>query len=172
MAETITVVQKAFITNTHWQVLITKHPLSTAAQSLWDLPGGHLKFGQSLRDSFVTKVQSETGLVVSTVSIPLNVTTYLDLIDRSVQVVRITYLCLAQGSLTDNLKNKYLWIDAADHSHYPFPDEGYTLSFQNYLSHSKLSSEEFLGPGMLSHTLIYLKTKSTSPFAMPDSPMD
>jgi ADP-ribose pyrophosphatase YjhB (NUDIX family) len=172
MSETFSVVQKAFITNSRWQVLITKHPLSTDAQALWDLPGGHLKFGQSLRDSFVSKVQSETGLTLSTVSIPLNVTTYLDLIDRSVQVIRITYLCIAQGSIADAQKNKFLWIDANDHNHYPFPDEGYTQAFQNYLSHSRLSSEEFLGPGILSHTLIYLKQRSTSPFPMPDSPLD
>jgi ADP-ribose pyrophosphatase YjhB (NUDIX family) len=170
MAETFSVIQKAFITNSHWQVLICKHPLSTDAQTLWDLPGGHLKFGQSLRDSLIAKVQSETGLEISTISIPLNVTTYLDLIDRSVQIVRITYLCIAQGELAEAQKSKFLWIDANDHSRYAFPDEGYTLGFQNYLSHSRLSSEEFLGPGILSHTLIYLKTRSASPFT--DAPID
>ncbi len=173
MAESFSIIQKAFIANSRWQVLITKHPLSSDAQTLWDLPGGHLRFGQSLRDSLISKVQSETGLTISTVSIPLNATTYLDLIDRSVQVVRITYLCVAQGNISEDKKNRFLWIDAADHPHYPFPDEGYGLAFQNYLSHSKLSSEEFLGAGILSHTLIYLKEKTVgSPFSVPPTPLD
>lgn len=163
MNDTITIVQKAFISNSKWQCLVTKHPLSQDGQALWDFPGGHLKFGQSLRDSLVEKVQAETGLTITTISVPLNVTTYLDLINRSVQVVRITYLCLAQGTVPESQKGQAFWIDANDHAHYPFPDEGYTLAFQNYLSHSKLSSEEFLGPGILSHTLIYLRRSPGSP---------
>jgi ADP-ribose pyrophosphatase YjhB (NUDIX family) len=162
MAESMTVIQKAFITNSRWQALISKHPLSQDGQALWDLPGGHLKFGQGLRDSLVGRVQTETGLTITTVSIPLNVTTYLDLIDRSVQVVRIIYLCLAEGTISEAQKDRLLWIDSADHAHYPFPDEGYTQAFQNYLSHSKLSSEEFLGHGILSHTLIYLRRQPST----------
>jgi ADP-ribose pyrophosphatase YjhB (NUDIX family) len=167
MADTITVVQKAFITNSKWQCLITKHPLSQDLQALWDLPGGHLKFGQGLRDSLIERVQTETGLIITTISIPLNITTYLDLINRSVQIVRITYLCLAQGAIAENQKGKLVWIDAAEHAHYPFPDEGYTLAFQSYLSHSRLSSEEFLGAGILSHTLIYLRHSTPSSTPLP-----
>ncbi len=167
MSNCISVTQKAFISNSHWQILLIKHPLSQPNHLLWDLPGDGLVFTQSLRQNLIKNVSDETGFAITTVSIPLNVTTFLDLTNRQTQVVRIIYLCLAQGSPKPNLD--FLWIDPAEYLHYTFPDEGYNRAFQNYLSHSKLASEEFLGQGILEHTSAYLRQQPTVP--LPPGPV-
>ena len=169
MAESISVVQKAFIANSHWQVLLVKNHLSEPSHTLWDLPGDGLDFSQSLRDNLVSTVLSETGLSLTTISIPLNVTTYLDLTNRYNQIVRIIYLCLAQGNPIPS--KEMVWIDPAQYLHYPFPDEGYAKAFQNYLSHSRLASEEFLGQGILEHTTEFLRQRPPTPFT-PPTPLD
>jgi ADP-ribose pyrophosphatase YjhB (NUDIX family) len=169
MSNLITVSQKAFIVSPHWQVLLIKHPLSEPGHTLWDLPGDGLQYAQSLRENLVKNVADETGYNLTTVSIPLNVTTFLDLANRSNQIVRIIYLCLAQGNPRQN--KEMVWIDPAQHSHYAFPDEGYAKAFINYLSHSKLASEEFLGQGILEHTTEYLRQKPPLPFN-PGNPLD
>lgn len=162
MSNTITVIQKAFISNAHWQILLTKHPLSEPGHTLWDFPGDGLEYAQSLRENLVKNVTEQTGFNITTISIPLNVTTFLDLANRSNQIVRIVYLCLAQGAPLQN--KQMIWIDPAQYNHYAFPDEGYNKAFQNYLSHSKLASEEFLGQGILEHTTEYLRQKPPLPF--------
>jgi ADP-ribose pyrophosphatase YjhB (NUDIX family) len=166
---TVTIVQKAFIVNSHWQILLVKHPLSEPAHPLWDLPGDGLHFGESLRENLVKNIIEDTGYTVTTVSIPLNVTTFLDLTNRTNQIVRIIYLCLAQGSPKQN--REMVWVDPSQHTHYNFPDEGYTQAFVNYLSHSKLASEEFLGQGILEHTTEYLRQKPPLPYPS-SNPMD
>jgi ADP-ribose pyrophosphatase YjhB (NUDIX family) len=162
MAETITIIQKALVTNSKWQALVLKHPLSQGSKSLWDLPGGKLNFSESLRESLAKSVFRETGLNLTTVSIPLNVTTYLDITNRSEQIIRIIYLCLSQGVLNQN--REMIWVDAVNFKQYDFPDEGYHQAFHNYLVHSRLSSEEFLGEGILEHTSNYLRQKKPSPY--------
>lgn len=158
------VVQKAFIINSKWHVLITRLPQTGSAPVLYDLPGGRLEHQEGLRGSLSERIMAQTGLTITTVSAPLNVTTFLDWVDRSVQVVRIIYLCLAQGQLTPGIPGtEYIWIEPAKHQLYPFPDEGYQQAFTNYLSHSELASSEFLGAGILTDTITYLRTKSTSP---------
>ena len=124
----------------------------------WDLPGGRLEHNQSLKQSLTEIVFRETNIHLTTVSIPLNLTSYLDLSDRDRQIVRITYLCVGEGKdespqHQDTLK----WITISDYQQYQFPDESYTQTFENYLSHSKLASIEFLGSGMLQDSLSYLK---------------
>ncbi|OGD10206.1 hypothetical protein A2397_03270 [Candidatus Amesbacteria bacterium RIFOXYB1_FULL_44_23] len=169
MSEHLSVSQKAFITNSRWQVLLVKNPLSDPSHIIWDLPGSDLNFSQSLRDNLVQTVLKETGLTITTVSIPLNVTTYLDLANRQNQVVRIIYLCLAQGSPVQS--KEMLWIDPAQFLHYPFPDEGYAKAFKNYLAHSRLASEEFLDRGILEHTTDYLRQKPPAPPFSPSIPL-
>jgi hypothetical protein len=169
VSQTISLSQKAFITNSHWQILLVKHPLSEISHPLWDFPGDSLDFSQSLRENLISEVTRQTGLVITTISIPLNVTTYLDLTNRSNQVVRIIYLCLAQGTPRPGLE--MIWVDPDQYKHYNFPDEGYSKAFQNYLSHSKLASEEFLGQGILENTSEFLRLKPPTPFS-PGSPQD
>jgi len=159
---TITVIQKAFIVNPHWHVLLTQNPLSEPSHQLYDLPGGRVAFAQSLRDSLVRYVQEQTGLTLTTISIPLNVITYLNITNRSEQVVRIIYLCLASGNPLPGTEP--VWIDSAHSDQYSFPDEGYHKAFKNYLSHSRMTSEEFLGTGILEHTIEFLRQKPQSPF--------
>lgn len=161
MPNTISVVQKAFITNLHWQVLLLKHPLSDDPKKIWDLPGDGLNHSDGLRANLVKNVLQSTGLTITTVSIPLNVTTFLDIADRNNQVVRIIYLCQANGTIRTSIETA--WIDPTQHSHFQFPDEGYHKAFVNYLSHSKLASEEFLDQGILEDTTRYLKSKPIIP---------
>ncbi|KKU63181.1 MAG: Dihydroneopterin triphosphate pyrophosphohydolase, partial [Candidatus Amesbacteria bacterium GW2011_GWC1_47_15] len=165
VAYTFTILQKAFITNPRWQVLIQKLPRQSGASSdLYDLPGGKLAYEESLRESLNSAVNMETGLILTTVSVPLNVTTYLDWIDRSQQIVRIIYLCISEGQLNPGDKTReYLWIDSSQYSQYLFPDEGYKKAFETYSTHSQLASSEFLGLGILSDTTQYLRSKKTTP---------
>lgn len=150
-----TIVQKAFIINPKWQVLIVKKGES---ENCWDLPGGTLQHSQSLKQSLSDIVHKQTGIILTTVSIPLNLTTYLDPADRNHQVVRITYLCVGEGEAVSlHHQDQLQWITVSDYQKFEFPDESYRQTFENYLSHSKLASIEFLGPGMLSDSLSYLK---------------
>jgi len=163
MAEgTIIVVQKAFIANAKGQVLLTKNNLSEPSHPIYDLPGGSVIFSQGLRDCLVDQIREQTGLILSTISIPLNVITFLNITNRTEQIVRIIYLCLATGDLAPG--RDFTLIEASHFEQYSFPDEGYAKAFRNYLSLSRLSSEEFLGPGILQHTLEYLRQQPQSPF--------
>jgi len=164
MAQSLSLQQFAFIVNPRWQVLILKHPTSDADRPLWDFPGGNLEHGVGLRDDLIAHVKNSTNLDLSTVSIPLNITTYLDWVDRTDQIVRIIYLCLARGDVTlQSPYTEFQWIDSAEYEHFSFPDEGFVQAFQNYGSHSSLSSEEFLGSGILTDTLRYLQFRNPSP---------
>jgi ADP-ribose pyrophosphatase YjhB (NUDIX family) len=159
---TITVIQKAFIASPKWQILLSKNSLSEPNKPLYDLPGGPIIFSRSLRESLVSQVQEQTGLSITTISIPLNITTYLNIANRTEQIVRIIYLCLATGNL---LPDRDLnWIESTHYEQYSFPDEGYQRAFKSYLSHSRLSSEEFLGSGILEHTTDFLRLQPQSPF--------
>ena len=153
------VIQKAFIINPKWQTLIMKRGESDIH---WDLPGGRLEHGQSLKQSLTEIVLHETNLRLTTVSIPLNLTSYLDPADRNHQIVRVTYLCVGEGKAeSPHHQDTLEWITISDYQKYQFPDESYAQTFENYLSHSKLASIEFLGSGMLEDSISYLK-QSTS----------
>jgi len=158
----ISVVQKAFIANPKWQALLTKNPLSEAMNPLYDLPGGPVSYSRGLRESLINHVLEQTGLTLTTISVPLNVITYLDIANRTQQIVRIIYLCLATGEPTPG--KDLIWVDSSHADQYAFPDEGYYKAFRSYQSHSRLSSEEFLGPGVLEHTMEYLRSQPQSPF--------
>lgn len=163
MAEgNIIVVQKAFIANSKGQVILTKNSLSEPTHPLYDLPGGPVNYSQGLRDSLIEHILEQTGLTLTTISIPLNVITYLNITNRSEQIVRIIYLSLATGNLAPG--KDFTLIESSHFEQYSFPDEGYTKAFRNYLSHSRLSSEEFLGAGILEHTLEFLRQQPQSPF--------
>src|SRR3972149_11190210 len=109
----IIVVQKAFIANAKSQVLLTKNPLSEDSHPLYDLPGGPVVFSKSLRDSLINQVREQIGLTLTIISIPLNIITFLNITNRSEQVVRIIYLCLATGDLASG--RDFTLIDS---SHY------------------------------------------------------
>jgi len=129
----------------------------------WDLPGGRLEHGQALKQSLSDSVQHETGIHLTTVSIPLNLTSYLDPTDRNHQVVRISYLCVGEGQAeSPHHQDTLQWITISDYQKFQFPDESYPQTFENYLSHSKLASIEFLGPGMLADSLSYIKQNPPS----------
>ena len=151
MANSFSVVQKAFIVNHRWQTLILKRANSDSKYDIWDLPGGPLDFGHSLRDSLGRLVRHDCSLNLTIISIPLNITSYVQ--DGS-QTVRIVYLCRAAGTVSLNSNHSdHLWIDPVDHQNYSFPDEGYHAAFSNYLSHSAIASVEFLGPCLISTTI-------------------
>lgn len=151
MSNSFSVVQKAFIVNTRWQALILKRAHTDSKYDIWDLPGGSLDFGHSLRDSLGKLVRQDCSLNLTTISIPLNITSYI--LDGS-QAVRVIYLCRAAGTVSLNSNHRdHLWIDPVDHQHYAFPDVGYHAAFTNYLSHSSIASVEFLGPGLISTTI-------------------
>lgn len=155
MSNPFTVVQKAFIINPRWQVLVMCRGENI---NIWDLPGGRLEYSESLKDSLVNRVSAETDLKITTVSVPLHLTTFLDPGDRNIQIVRIIYLCVSEGEAkSPHAQDTLKWINANEYQNYKFTDESYSQAFENYLSHSKLASIEFLGPGILSDTLTYLK---------------
>ena len=150
MSNSFSIVQKAFVVNTRWQALILKRANTDSKYDIWDLPGGVQDFGHSLRDSLGKLVRKDCSLNLTIISIPLNITSY---IQDGHQAVRIIYLCRAAGTVSLNSNHSdHLWIDPVDHQHYAFPDEGYHSAFSNYLSHSSIASVEFLGPGLISTT--------------------
>ncbi len=145
-----TIAQRAFVVNARWQVLILKQADKETKYDLWDLPGGLVTFPESLRDSLTKNVRHQAGINITIISIPLNITSF---VKDDTQTVRIIYLCRSAGNITlDATHSDHLWIDSSEHSHYSFPDEGYHQAFQNYLSHSQISSVEFLGTGLLTST--------------------
>ncbi|MBI2008629.1 hypothetical protein HYS82_03180 [Candidatus Amesbacteria bacterium] len=151
MANSFSVVQKAFIVNHRWQALILKRTHPNSKYDIWDLPGGPLDFGHSLRDSLGKLVRHDCSLNLTIISIPLNIASY---IQNGGQSVRVIYLCRAAGPVSLNSNHSdHLWIDPVDHQHFAFPDVGYHSAFSNYLSHSSIASVEFLGPGLISTTI-------------------
>jgi ADP-ribose pyrophosphatase YjhB (NUDIX family) len=163
MPSTLLVGQKGFIVNGKSQVLIIKHSETINPNEYWDLPGGKMALGLSLRDSLTRQVWEEIGLTVTVVSVPLNITTFTKGDDATIQVLRVIYLCRAEGNVSTS-KNvvEFLWIDPNDHKLYTFPDKAYSQAFETYLTHSELASEEFLGPGILSTSADMLRSGTNS----------
>lgn len=154
--------QKAFIVNPHWQALVCRPITTENSNPVWDFPGGILNYKESLRSSLAWKVKNQTGLDITTVSVPLHVTTYLDWLDRSRQIVRIIYLCLAEGTLKTDASFEYQWVDPMASQKLHFPDEGYHFAFGNLNIHSQMSANDFLGSGILSDTQKYLESTPPS----------
>lgn len=154
--------QKAFIVNSSWQALVYRPLASTDPSPVWDLPGGILGAKESLRSSLAWHVSHQTGLSLSIISHPLHITTYLDWLDRSRQIVRSIYLCHAEGELANTSNYEFQWVDNIGSTKIHFPDEGYHLAFANLNVHSQTAAVDFLGAGMLSESVKYLESAPPS----------
>lgn len=151
--------QKAFIVNTKGQVLIIKRHDKSTQSAKWDFPGGRLGFSESLREGLEREIREETGLILTKVSFPLSLTTFLRDIDRNTQITRIIYLCKTKGKIKLSSEHSdFLWIAPSAYKNYQFIDQDYYLSFQNY-SNFKSKVIEFLGQGMLKESLNFRNNK-------------
>jgi len=99
----------AIIPNNKGQVLFVRQKTGPL-KGWWLLPGGHVRFGETVRDAIVREVQEETGLLVK-VSKLLGV---FDVIDREqdYHFIHVVFLCESTGGKlkagSDALEAKWL----------------------------------------------------------------
>jgi 8-oxo-dGTP pyrophosphatase MutT (NUDIX family) len=149
--------QKAFIIDSSKRVLIIKRHQQNTLGNRWDLPGGRLDYQESIRDGLVREVYEEVGLTVNVISFPLSITTFLNSARRQNQVVRVIYLCTAEGTVQlSEEHDEFRWIEPPSHLEFTFPDDDYHQAFENFL---KISHEpfEFVFEGILEESANFLK---------------
>lgn len=147
--------QKAFIVNLQGEVLVIRRAQSNTLSKIWDLPGGRLDYGETIREGLVREVQEEVGLTIEVIADPLNITTFFPQAKRTNQVIRIIYLCSANGNIVLSKEHEeYRWIDPQKYQEFNFPDLEYVSAFENYLCF-KPECVEFIGKGMLEESITY-----------------
>ena len=106
----IGVAAKAIVRRDDGRILLIQRPSDAARQpSLWDLPGGKMDDGETLRDTLEREVREETGLTV-TVGQPVHICHFRM---RNTWVTSVTFVCGYAGGeirLSDEHED-FTWIE-------------------------------------------------------------
>jgi ADP-ribose pyrophosphatase YjhB (NUDIX family) len=149
---------KAMIINKDHKVLISKRSNKVAKAGFYDLPGGRMILGETLRTGLAREIYEEVGLKLEKVFAPLAITTFIRDVDQSNQIVRIIFPCYTSGDVkTDGDEVcDFLWINPEDCKQYQFADEDFISAFER-IKDINFSSEDYLGLGALNDSLKILK---------------
>jgi len=155
---TFTVGLKALIMNDKQQFLIIQRAKNITKGGLYDLPGGRMHLGETLRTALTREVKEEVGLTLEKIFNPICITTFVRDVDKSNQIVRVLFPCLASGKIElDSLEvSDYLWINQQDASNYQFPDENF-LDALTRIKPSDFKNADTLGKGALIDSLDFLE---------------
>ncbi len=149
---------KALIINDKNEVLITRRARHIGKGGFWDIPGGRMGLGETLRTALCREIKEETGLEITKVLAPVVITTFIRDVDLSNQIVRIMFPCLASGDIKLDPAEimDYKWISPKDYPNYAFVDENFSLALAK-LGELDKNTDDFLGVGALKDSLALLK---------------
>lgn len=149
---------KILVTNNSGEILILKRAEVEALKNLWDIPGGRLEYGESVRNVLERELLEEVGLKLLNVIKPLAVTTFLKRNDRAQQVVQITFHCEVTGEIKLSKEHSvFKWVKLTELKKYDFMDETIFKAINNLNGEG---SQDFLGEGMINDSLEFLKNQS------------
>ncbi|GAB4158953.1 MAG: (deoxy)nucleoside triphosphate pyrophosphohydrolase [Candidatus Dojkabacteria bacterium] len=144
MDKTFQIGQKALIINEEGKLLIIKRHKNNTVSLLWDLPGGRIDHGESLDKGLERELIEETKLELISIEKVINISTFTQKVNRSIQVIRIIYLCRAKGNVElSEEHSESKWINPGEYLNYEYPDRGYKEAFKS-LSEGKLSVTNLL----------------------------
>ena len=92
----IGVYTKALIMYESKVLIIKRSNYTSFGEGEWDIPGGGLKFGESLHDCLNREIKEETGLTVRIDKLLYAVT---NVVNPSAQTVGLVYLCHADTNV-------------------------------------------------------------------------
>lgn len=107
---------KALIENSDGLYLFLQRPTGLADDGdiRWDIPGGRINEGETLRDALTREIREETGLTLDS-SIRLLDAQDIILPEKDLHVVRLTYLTTIDGDVTLSDEHQdYKWVSLAD----------------------------------------------------------
>lgn len=139
---------KALILNPEGKMLLIKRSRGNTLADTWDIPGGRMQFGESLREALQREMREETGLELDRIGIVLNVSTFFPGNNPDNQIVRIVFAVSTKPGeviLSDEHQDT-VWVDPSE-----------LASYQLYSPVVKMAVEEFgerLGTGELFSTSI------------------
>ena len=106
----------AFLTNSEGKLLVAKRAdESEFMPGIWELPGGHIEFGESIEDGLKREIREEFGFEIS-VGSPFASFSYMNK-DSSKQTFEIALYAKL-------LKEKEATLNPSEHSDYRWIDQG------------------------------------------------
>lgn len=112
---------KALILNPAGKMLLIKRSKGNTLSDMWDIPGGRIQFGESLREALQREIQEETGMELDRIGMALNVSTFFPGNNPDNQIVRIIFaVSTKQGDviLSDEHQDS-VWVDFSELDAYP-----------------------------------------------------
>jgi mutator protein MutT len=123
----IGVAAKGIVLRDDGRILLIRRPRDAARDAgVWDLPGGKMDYGESLRETLVREAREETGLRVS-VGRPVHICHFTK---EPVWVTCVTFACEYTGGEVhlSAEHDDFAWIDPSE-----IPDRDYASAIREQL---------------------------------------
>lgn len=112
---------KALILNPEGKMLLIKRSKGNTLSDTWDIPGGRMQFGESLREALQREIKEETGMELDRIGTVLNVSTFFPGNNPDNQIIRMIFaVSTKQGDVVLSDEHQgFVWADLSQLDAYP-----------------------------------------------------